>query len=243
MGLQSPYIAKLFDRDEAAAMPRILPFALFMLFIALASLLHWLSDLLSLSESANTLLSLWLYPVRTAVVLGALLYLWPAYQELQGTVFTNLGEVLLAIGVGVVVYLAWVRMEWSWAIQGQAAGYNPFHAGAVAGVILTVVRLFGAAVVVPVMEELFWRSFIIRYLVSPQFTSVRLGTFTPLSFIATGVLFGLEHHLWLAGIMAGMVYNLLLYRTHRLWPCILAHATTNLILGIHVLITKEWRWW
>jgi len=56
------------------------------------------------------------------------------------------------------------------------------------------------------------------------------------------VLFGLEHHLWLAGMMAGAVYTLLLYTTRRLWPCILAHAITNLMLGAHVLMTGEWRW-
>jgi CAAX prenyl protease-like protein len=177
------------------------------------------------------------------VVLAALIYAWRAYQELTGNAFANRREMLLAMGVGVLVYVAWVRMEWPWAMQGQADGYNPFQAGALAGTMLAVVRIFGAAVVVPIMEELFWRSFLLRYLISPQFTAVRLGIFTPLSCIVTVVLFGLEHHLWLAGIMAGAAYTLLLYTTRRLWPCILAHAITNLMLGAHVLMTGEWRWW
>jgi hypothetical protein len=93
------------------------------------------------------------------------------------------------------------------------------------------------------MEELFWRSFLLRYLVTSPFTSVRLGTFTPPSFGATVILFGLEHHLWLAGMLAGVAYAFILYTTHRLWPCIVAHAITNLLLGIHVLLTGEWQWW
>jgi CAAX prenyl protease-like protein len=93
------------------------------------------------------------------------------------------------------------------------------------------------------MEELFWRSFLLRYLIASPFTAVRLGTFTPLSFGATVILFGLEHHLWLAGMVAGVAYTLVLYTTHCLWPCILAHAITNLLLGIHVLLTGEWQWW
>jgi CAAX prenyl protease-like protein len=93
------------------------------------------------------------------------------------------------------------------------------------------------------MEELFWRSFLLRYLISPHFQAVRLGTFTPFSFVATVVLFGVEHDLWLAGMMAGAAYTLLLYKTGRLWPCILAHAVTNLSLGIHVLMTGQWQWW
>lgn len=236
-------LAKLCERGADAAMPRILPFALFMAFIALESGLRWVSDLMSAVESGSTPSFLWLYPVRTAVVLAALVYLWPAYQELRDQVCTNWSECLLTLGVGVLVYLAWVRMDWSWAMQGQPAGYNPFQAGTGVGVVLAATRLFGAAIVVPVMEELFWRSFLMRYLVTSPFPSVRLGTFTPLSCGATVVLFGLEHHLWLAGMMAGIAYNLLLYKTRRLWPCILAHSVTNLLLGIHVLLTGEWHWW
>ncbi len=111
------------------------------------------------------------------------------------------------------------------------------------GTVLASIRLFGAAVVVPIMEELFWRSFLIRWVINPDFEKVPIGTFTLASCAATVVLFGLEHQLWLAGMMAGAAYNVLLYKTGRLWPCILAHATTNFILGAHVLMTAEWRWW
>jgi uncharacterized protein len=68
-----------------------------------------------------------------------------------------------------------------------------------------------------------------------------LGCLPPISFIVTVVLFGSEHTLWLAGMMAGAIYNLLLYKTRRLWPCILAHGVTNLLLGVHVLVTQEWQ--
>ena len=222
---------------------RILPFAAYMGFIALSAGVTWLAGAGILSSAWVEKADLWLYPVKTAVVLGLLGYFWPRYEELKERIFAGPGEGFLAVGVGVLVYLAWVRMDWPWAMQGAAAGYDPFKAGETAGIVLAAVRIFGAAAVVPVMEELFWRSFLIRYLVSPRFESVRLGTFTPLSFGATVVLFGLEHHLWLAGMMAGVAYNLLLYRTGRLWPCILAHGVTNLLLAVHVLVTGEWRWW
>jgi uncharacterized protein len=52
--------------------------------------------------------------------------------------------------------------------------------------------------------------------VTTGFTTVRLGTFTRVSFVVTVVLFSSEHALWLAGMMAGAVYNLLLYKTHCL---------------------------
>lgn len=212
--------------------PRILPFAAYMAFIGVSSLVP-----------AGSGAERWLYPVKTVVVLGLLVYFWSSYQELQRPVFTDAKELGLGVGVGVLVYVLWVRMDWSWAIQGEMTGYNPFEAGPAVGGALAAVRIFGASIVVPLMEELFWRSFLIRWVVNPDFEKVAFGTFTLASFAATVVLFGLEHNLWLAGMMAGVAYNGLYYHTRRLWPCVVAHSTTNAILGIHVLVTQEWQWW
>lgn len=223
--------------------PRILPFALYMAFLALAAGLAWVAQAVPGLASWGPAADLWLYSVKTAVVLGALAFFWPRYDELKGRPFGGGGDVVGAVAVGLVVYLAWVRMDWPWAMQGTPSGYDPFRAGEGLGTVLAGIRLFGAVVVVPVMEELFWRSFLLRYVIEPRFESVRLGTFTPLSFLITVVLFGFEHHLWLAGMLAGAAYTILLYRTGRLWPCILAHAVTNLALGVHVLVTQQWHWW
>lgn len=223
--------------------PRILPFALYMACLALAAGLAWVAQAVPALASWGPAADLWLYSVKTAVVLGALAFFWPRYDELKGRPFGGGGDVVGAVAVGLVVYLAWVRMDWPWAMQGTPSGYDPFRAGEGLGTVLAGIRLFGAVVVVPVMEELFWRSFLLRYVIEPRFESVRLGTFTPLSFLITVILFGFEHHLWLAGMLAGAAYTILLYRTGRLWPCILAHAVTNLALGVHVLVTQQWHWW
>jgi len=233
--------------------PRILPFVLYMGFIVLESILQSASTWLPPLAARGALLPLWLYPVKTVVVLGAIVVCWRYYDELHERLWVSAAEAALAIGAGVLVYLAWVRMDWPWATMGTVSGYNPWQAGTAFGGVLAAIRLFGASIVVPVMEELFWRSFLVRFVitlypekvpgVTAEFTSVRLGTFTWISFIATVLLFGSEHALWLAGIMAGVVYNLLLYTTRRLWPCVIAHGVTNLLLGIHVLWTQEWQWW
>jgi len=104
-------------------------------------------------------------------------------------------------------------------------------------------RMIGAIIVIPIMEELFWRSFLIRYLIDPGFKSVPIGKFSWLSLIATVVLFGVEHNQWLPGIIAGIIYTLLLYRTKSLFACIVAHSVTNLALGVYVLFTHQWIYW
>ena len=224
-------------------LPRILPFATYLAFLALAEGFLLLTKFIPSLAAWWVETNLWLYPVKITAVIGCLAYFWPRYTELKGQAFGRKMDVVLSVTIGVLVYLAWVRMDWSWATMGKAAGYDPFRVGKVAGPILAGIRLFGTVIVVPVMEELFWRSFLIRYVISPKFESVPLGAFTTGSFLVTAVLFGSEHHLWLAGIAAGIAYNLLLYRTGRLWPCIFAHGITNLILGMHVIITGEWHWW
>ena len=229
--------------QRSGALPRLLPFAVYLFFLALAELITWVSPHLSAVAALGPLANLWIYPLKTAAVLAVLVYFWPRYDELNAAMTIKPRDILLAVVVGVVVYWLWVRMDWPWATQGQPGGYNPLLAGDRMEKVLVAVRLLGAVIVVPVMEELFWRSFLLRYLISPRFQTVPLGTFTVFSFLATLVLFGLEHHLWLAGMMAGAAYTLLLYGTRRLWPSIIAHAVTNLALGIHVLLTQEWNWW
>ena len=225
------------------ALPRVLPFAVYLGFLALSEVFAWLSTYVPAAAALRVSTTLWLYPLKTAAVLAVLLYFWPRYDELTGKTKVTLPDVLMAVGIGLFVYLIWVRIDWPWAQQGQASGYNPFLAGGTLGSVLATIRMVGAVLVVPVMEELFWRSFLLRYLISPRFETVPLGTFTVFSFVAAMILFGLEHHLWLAGMIAGAAYTLLLYATGRLWPCIIAHAVTNLALGVHVLLTQEWTLW
>src|SRR5262245_36721524 len=101
--------------------PRVLPFGLYMAFLLLESAAQ--------SVSSNATVSLWLYPVKTAAVFGVLFYFWRQYRELHERLCVSMQEGLLTVGAGIVVYLAWVRMDWPWATLGQAAGYNPFQAG------------------------------------------------------------------------------------------------------------------
>ncbi len=220
---------------QSGMWPRIFPFAAYMGFIGLSAVL--------VGSEAEGTFDLWSYPIKTLVVAGLLVFFWSRFQELKSPIFVNWQEALVTVGVGLGVYALWVRMDWPWAIQGELSDYNPFVAGSTLGLVLAIIRIFGASVIVPIMEELFWRSFLIRYIVNANFETVRLGTFTIGSFAATVVLFGLEHNLWLAGMMAGICYSGLLYWTGRLWPCIIAHGITNFVLGIHVLTTGEWYWW
>ena len=222
--------------------PRAFPFILYMAFIAVESLVSWLAGHIPSMAAFSGYDHYVLYPVKTVLVGAALIYYWRDYTELRGSRWFRAGDLATAISAGVVVFVLWINMDF--ASFGNPEGFDPyfFDDGAVA-FVLVAFRLFGAAVVVPVFEEIFWRSLVVRYFIDSDFMKVPVGAFTWASFLGTSLLFGLEHHLWLAGIAAGIVYNLLLYRTRNIKSCILAHGITNLLLGIYVLKTGNWHFW
>jgi hypothetical protein len=61
--------------------------------------------------------------------------------------------------------------------------------------------------------------------------------------LASTVLFSLEHDRWLGGAVAGAAYTWLYMRLRNLWVPILAHATTNGVLGGWILWTRNWHFW
>ncbi len=217
-------------------LPRILPFAVYIAFIGI-------EDLARMLGAADRLL-LFLYPLKISAVVAALWHFRRSYVELQWKDLASAGSSAFSIGIGAAVFAFWIQMTWPFAVFGTLTGYDPttIESASVRYFMITT-RIIGAAMVVPVMEELFWRSFVIRYIINPDFLRVPVGCFSWLSFALVSVLFGFEHNLWMAGIMAGVAYNLVLYRTRSIAQCVLAHSVTNALLAVYVLATHSWHFW
>lgn len=231
------------ERHQASpALYRYLPFALFMAFIGLDELLRFLGEQGLFRLETTTLY--YLYPLKVLAV-GYLLYRFRArYAELNLRDLAHLPTTLAVCGVGLLVFVLWINMDWTLGSAGAPQGYNPLLIpDSTVRSVMILFRVAGAVLVVPLMEELFWRSFLIRYIIDKDFDTVPLGAFTWGSFLVTVTLFGLEHNYILAGVMAGVFYNLILYTTRSLAQCVLAHAVTNLALALYVLQSGEWRFW
>jgi CAAX prenyl protease-like protein len=105
-------------------------------------------------------------------------------------------------------------------------------------------RTVRAVVIVPIVEELFWRAWLMRWLIRSDFWKVPLGTYAPLSFWLTAILFASEHGpYWDVGLLAGIVYNLWMIRTKSVADCVLMHAVTNALLSGYVIATHNWQYW
>jgi CAAX prenyl protease-like protein len=219
---------------KTATLARVLPFAAYMAFIFIADMLE--------RQGVSTDTLRLLYPVKILVVVALLYHYRHSYTELW-QVRLGARPAVVAVAGGVLVLFLWINLNANWMSVGQAAGYAPHDAQGQLIWWMTAVRLAGAALVVPVMEELFWRSFLLRWLEDPDFEAVRPAHVRIRGFVASVILFGVEHNLWLAGMVAGAVYGLLYMRSNTLWSPILAHSVTNGLLGVWVIYTGNWGYW
>lgn len=213
-----------------ASVPRIVPFALYILFLAAGPLFTGFD-------------TRWLYPVQVGLVALALAYFWRRYEELPRLRALSGGHCALAAVVGFFVFILWIQLDTGWMMVGDAgAGFDPRDDGRI-NMPLVLSRLAGAALVVPIMEELFWRSFVMRWIDKPAFLLLSPAAVSLKALMVSSVVFGFEHHLWFAGIVAGLAYGWLYRVSANLWVPVIAHAVTNGLLGIWVLYTQSWQFW
>jgi CAAX prenyl protease-like protein len=152
-----------------------------------------------------------------------------------------------AVLVGIGVCVMWVGID-NWYPKLGTVGtlWNPhqqFGTNSALAWFFIVVRTLGSTIVVPPLEEVFYRSFLYRYFVRTDFQSMPFSRFHPTSFIVTALLFGFEHYQWLAGILCGFAYQWLVIRKNRIGDAMTAHAITNFLLGIWVVWKNAWLFW
>ena len=217
------------------ALLRIAPFALFMLLLALRGFA---------ADGAWGFDERWLYAVSTVGVATLLIVFWREFGELSAVLAPTVREALLAVFAGLLVFLLWIQLDEPWMRIGEAtAGFRPIDAAGNPVWPLIAVRWLGAALVVPLMEELFWRSFLMRWIENATFEAVDPQRIGLRAIVLSTFVFMLAHTLWLAAIIAGLAYAWLYRRTGRLWVPVIAHAVTNGLLGLWVVATRSWAFW
>lgn len=226
--------APVMELLHSPATARSVPFALYIAFLVLAPLVQ---KILPGWDSR------WFYAVQIGAVMVSLAVFSRSYVELFAGVAVRARDWALAISVGVVVFIAWINLDLPWATLGETQGFAPTRGDGTLNWALVAVRIFGAAAVVPIMEELFWRSFILRWIDRSDFLRLAPAMVSLRALLISSLLFGVEHDLWFAGLLAGLAYAWLYVRSGSLWPPIAAHALTNLLLGLWVVQTNHWKFW
>jgi CAAX prenyl protease-like protein len=228
---------KLFSRSPALA--RVLPFVLFVV-------------LTSGQGQFGPASAYWVYLLKTLAGIWLVLEMKPFVAEIRWSFSIE------AVVVGIAVFAVWVGISGEWTTQTSlwsklglahasttpAPDWNPLaQFGPLLGAFFVAVRILGSALVVPPIEEAFYRSFLYRYIANQDFLAIPLNKFLPVPFIATAVVFGISHNEWLAAIFCGMAYQWLVLRKNRLGDAMTAHAITNFLLGIWVVWRHAWNFW
>ncbi len=213
--------------------PYVAPFAAFLLLLAIGPRL--------LGEAVLH------YPLRVVLV-AAVTLTWS-----RGVVHLKASRWVSSTLVGIGVFLIWIapdllwpgyRSHWLLANPLTGAVSSSITDPARASLAFLVFRVAGSVILVPIIEELFWRAWLMRYLISRRFEALPLGASTVGSFWLSALLFASEHGpFWDVGLAAGIVYNWWMIRTRSLADCILAHAVTNACLAAYVLAARQWQYW
>ncbi len=215
------------------SVPFVAPFAVFIILLGIRS---------SLSLDPR-----WEYPIQVAIAAGVVLLV--SLPVIPVRVVRPWGSV--AVGAG--VFLIWIAPDVLWPAYRHFPLFQNSLVGSAtsslapelrANPVFLAFRVLGTAIVVPIVEELFWRGWLMRYVISADFEKVPLGTYSGLAFWITALLFASEHGpYWDVGLLAGVIYNWWMVRTRNLLDCMIAHAITNACLAFYVIGFGRWEYW
>ncbi len=220
-------------REEYQSARYVAPFVLFLLFLAI-------SPRIPLDPR-------WESPIRVIVLGAVCLACWP--REISPWP----SRWLASAAIGAAVFFLWIAPDT--LFPGYRA--SPLFSNSVIGRVHSSMqpealrsawvlgwRAARAVIIVPIVEELFWRAWLMRWLINPDFQKVPLGTYSPFAFWITALLFASEHgSYWDVGLVTGVIYNLWMIRSKSVANCILMHAVTNAILSGYVIATAQWQYW
>jgi len=216
-----------------------LPFGVFLAFLGVAQGLAFVFRSSGVWLLAEPLY--WVFPLQAVVCAGVLAAFWRQYD------FGPLRPWVWGVGAGLVALFLWVSPQVVFHLPDRREGFNPeMFAGSPLLYWLTVVgRFLRLMIVVPLLEEIFWRGFLMRYLIKEDFETVRFGTYAPLPFFGVAALFMLEHQTadYIPALLVGLLWNGLAVRTKSLFACVVAHMVTNFGLGLYIMATRQWGFW
>jgi exosortase E/protease (VPEID-CTERM system) len=175
----------------------------------------------------------WLYAVKVLAIGAALWWFRGAYLPLLS------GASLSSVAIGLAVGALWIATDPGRGIATPLGAWLASLPVWIAAIWLCI-RAFGSIALVPVAEELAFRGYLARALVSTRFESVGFGEFRLLAFFGSSLAFGLMHQRWLAAFLAGAVYALLMYRTKRLSDAFVAHAASNAAIMVWAVAARQW---
>lgn len=190
--------------------------------------------LLSLSIFFKALTPSWdiWYPLKV-IGMTFSLYIFKDYYKKLITINFNIVPLLLGILIALIWFLIPLPNDKS-DLKSTSFTFT---------IIWVIFKIIGSCFLIPIIEELAFRGFFLRFLIKVDFKNVQLGTFSLFSFILTSFIFGLLHQHFLAGIVSGALLNISLYYRKSIFDAIFSHMIANIIIALVVIIFGRWEYW
>lgn len=211
----------------------VAPFVIFLALLSIQKYLSFLGD--------------WEYAVRVVIVAASIWHFSRRVLDFRIRYFAS------SLAIGIAVFVLWIAPDtlfpgWRghWLFTNSIVGEVRVSLSAeqLSSPVLLIFRTMSAALLVPILEELFWRGWLMRWLVKKDFEQLPMGTTDTQSFWIVAALFALEHGpYWEVGLLTGVIYNWWMVRTKSLGDLIFVHGVTNLVLSIYVIATGRWQFW
>ncbi len=198
-----------------------------------------------------------MYAVKIALTVAAVTFVWPGYRQF----LPRLTPLALLVGcVGGPLWIGLCLLDWEhvyllpWLQHvglsrlisvGDRPAFNPldpeYQLSTGWAWAFLAVRFFGLVAVVPLIEEFFLRGFLMRFVMQRDWWNVPFGKANRLALVLGTAMPMLYHPELLAALLWFSLITWLMLRTRNIWDCVAAHAITNLILGIYVVYSGNWR--
>jgi CAAX protease family protein len=188
----------------------------------------------------------WIHPLQIIVCAAVLAHYWQHYE------WRPPKRVFFTVAIGIVAFVLWVSplaylVERFFLKAERMPGFDPgfFGTEGLAYFLNVGCRFVRLVVIVPLVEEIFWRGFLLRWLIRDEFMTVPFGSYQRTSFLVVMILFMVEHAPadYPAALLTGALFNFVAIHTRSLSSCVLVHAVTNLLLGLYILRTGQTGFW
>lgn len=187
------------------------------------------------------------YPFQTIVCAILLIWVWKRID------FRGIAYLTVTFTIGFFVFAIWTSPQYFQWAPPRFSGFNPesFPVGSPDYWFTVIFRFIRLVIIVPLVEEIFWRGFLMRYLINEDFTKVRVGTYQTKAFIITTLAFAAAHYGnslvpsqdFYAAIITGIIFGGVTCLTRSLGSAVFVHAVTNFFLGLYIMFTKQWGFW
>jgi exosortase E/protease (VPEID-CTERM system) len=180
-----------------------------------------------------------LYPLRVIAGAGTIWFYG------RSTPFPHWSVSWTAVVFGTLAFVTWVVLQPGGDVVVMDASFRAamMRLPTLIAVGWLLFRVVGAVFLVPIAEELAFRGYLLRRLISADFELVSSRRFTWLSFLGSSVIFGMMHSQWLAATVAGMIFALSMYRRGLLFDAVVSHAIANGLLSAYIMISGHWSLW